>query len=82
MTKRIAISLPDDLYRRLERVRKGRRVPRSRLVQEAIGDYVGRTDEAELEKVYFEGYRRFPDDDEDFRAMEKAAIEDMAKRGD
>jgi metal-responsive CopG/Arc/MetJ family transcriptional regulator len=82
MTKRIAISLPDDLYKRMERVRRSRRVPRSRLVQEAIGDYVGRTDEAELERAYFEGYRRFPDDDEDFRAMERAAIEDMRKRGD
>ncbi|MGH2378667.1 MAG: hypothetical protein ACRDGT_09330 [Candidatus Limnocylindria bacterium] len=66
----------------MERVRKSRRVPRSRLVQEAVGEYVRRTDETELEKAYFEGYRRFPDDDEDFRAMEKAAIEDMAKRGD
>lgn len=82
MTKRIAISLPDDLYQRMERARKRRRMPRSTLVQEAVSDYVRRTDEAELEKAYFDGYRRFPDDDEDFRAMEKAAIEDMAKRGD
>lgn len=51
-----------------------------RIDKKAIGGYVVRTDEAELERRYFEGYRRFPDDDNDFRAMEKAAIEDMAKR--
>lgn len=82
MTKRVAISLPDDLYRRIERARKARRVPRSTFIQEAVGDYVRRTDESELERAYFDAYRRIPDDDEDFRALEKAAIEDMAKRGD
>lgn len=82
MTKRIAISLSDELFRKLEKARKSRRVPRSTFIQEAVGDYVGRTDEAELERQYFEGYRRMPDDDEDFRAMEQASIEAMAKRGD
>lgn len=82
MTKRVAISLPDDLYRQIERARKRRRIPRSTLIQEAVGDYVRRTDEKALEEAYFDGYRRIPDDDEDFRALETAAIEDMAKRGD
>lgn len=81
MTKRIAISLSDELFRKLEKARKSRRVPRSTFIQEAVGDYVGRTDEAELERRYFDGYRRMPDDEE-FRAFEQASIEDMAKRGD
>ncbi len=82
MTKRIAISLPDELYRRIEKARKARKVPRSAFIQEAVGDYVTRTDEAELEKAYFDGYRRIPDTDEDFTAWEQAALEDLAKRGD
>lgn len=78
VTKRIAVSLPDDLFRRMERVRKRRRVPRSKLVQEAVGDYVERTDEQALEQKYFEGYKRIPDgDDPDFVAIEKAAIDDL-----
>lgn len=80
MTKRIAVSLPDDMYRSLERARKSRRVPRSRLIQEAVGDYIRRTDEKALEEAYFEGYRRIPDgDDPDFIAIERAAIEDLKK---
>jgi predicted transcriptional regulator len=80
MTRRIAISLPDELFRRMERVRKRRRVPRSKLVQEAVGDYVTRTDEQALEAAYFEGYRRIPDgDDPDFVAIEKVGIEDLRK---
>lgn len=80
MTKRIAVSLPDDLFRRMERVRKKQRVPRSRLVQKAVGDYMQRTDEETLEKRSFDGYRRVPDgDDPDFVAIERIAIEDLRK---
>ncbi len=80
MTKRIAISLPDELFRSIERVRKRRRVARSRLIQEAVGDYVKRNDEKALEEAYFEGYRRFPDgDDPDFIAIESVAIEDLRR---
>ncbi|MGH2450108.1 MAG: ribbon-helix-helix protein, CopG family [Candidatus Limnocylindria bacterium] len=80
MTKRIAISLPDSLFRQIELVRKRRKVPRSALIQEAVGDYVRRTDEKALEEAYFEGYRRIPDgDDPDFVAIERAAIEDLKK---
>lgn len=83
MTKRVAISLPDGLYQQLERVRKRRRAARSTVIQEAVGEYLKRNDEKALEEQYFDGYRRIPDgDDPDFIAWEKAAIEDMAKRGD
>lgn len=80
MTKRIAISLPDALYRGIERLRKRRRVVRSTLIQEVVGDYIKKNDEKALEERYFDGYRRIPDgDDPDFIALEKAALEDMNK---
>lgn len=83
MTKRIAISLPDELYRRVERLRKRARKPRSTWIQEAVGDYTRRLDDAALEEAYLEGYRRFPDThDEDFSGIERVGIEDLAKRGD
>jgi len=75
VTKRIAVSLPDELFRRMERVRKRRRVPRSRLVQEAVGEYVERTDEQALEAVYFEGYRRHPEIGPEYDALDRLAIE-------
>lgn len=80
MTKRVAISLPDDLYRRIERVRKSRRIARSALFQEAVGEYVHRTDREGREAAYFEGYRRIPDAaDADFAAIEAAGIADLKK---
>jgi hypothetical protein len=80
VTKRIAISLPDALYRGIERLRKRRRVVRSTLIQEVVGDYIKKNDEKALEERYFDGYRRIPDgDDPDFIALEKAALEDMNK---
>lgn len=80
MTRRIAISLPDALFRQVERLRKRGRVPRSTWIQEAIGDYVRRTDEQALEEAYFDGYRRIPDgNDRDFIAIERAGIADLKK---
>ena len=81
MTKRAAISFPDDLYARMERDRRQQRVPRSRWIHEAIGEYLAKRDEAKDVEAYFEGYRRFPETDEEFRAFEQAAIEDLKKSG-
>ncbi len=68
------------MYRTLERVRRRRRVPRSVLIQEAVGDYMRRTDEKALEEAYFDGYRRIPDgSDPDFIAIEQVGIEDLRK---
>ena len=33
--------------------------------------------EAELEARYFAGYQAFPDDDEDFRAIDRMAVESL-----
>lgn len=80
MTKRIAISLPDELFQRVERLRKRKRVPRSTWIQEAVGDYVQRVDQDALVAAYFEGYRRIPDtDDEDFKAVERAGIKSLRR---
>ncbi|OLD52163.1 MAG: hypothetical protein AUI58_04175 [Chloroflexi bacterium 13_1_40CM_2_70_6] len=81
MTKRAAISLPDQLYSRMERDRKTRRVPRSRWIQEAVHEYLAKRDEEKDVRAYFEGYRRFPETDEEFRALERAGLEDL-KRAD
>lgn len=83
VTKRIAISLPDELFQRIERLRRRRRVPRSTWIQEAVGDYVRRVDEDALVESYFDGYRRVPDtDDEDFKAVERAAVKSLRRLKD
>lgn len=69
MTKRAAISLPDELFQRVERQRKRAGKDRSSFIQEALGDYLARTDEDAKVKAYFDGYARVPDDDADFRGV-------------
>lgn len=53
-------------------------MPRSRWLQDAAREYLLRHNNAEREERYFAGYRAIPDtDDEDFKAIERAGIEDL-----
>jgi hypothetical protein len=79
MTKKTAISLPDELFRDIERARKRSKQDRSTWIQEAAADYLKRKTKQEKVDAYFDGYRRMPDGgDPDFVAMEKIGIQDMA----
>lgn len=60
MTKRAAISLPDDLYRRIERARKRAGKDRSSWLQEAASEYLSKRTRAEEIEAYFSGYERAP----------------------
>lgn len=60
MTKRAAISLPDDLYRRIERARKRAGKDRSSWLQEAASEYLSKRTQAEELEAYFSGYERAP----------------------
>jgi len=79
MTKKTAISLPDELFRDIERARKRAKKDRSTWLQEAASDYLKRKTMQEKIDAYFAGYQRIPDgDDPDFIAMEKISIADAA----
>jgi predicted transcriptional regulator len=60
LTKRTAISLPDDLYRRIERARKTAKKDRSAWLQEAASEYLRKHTKAEEVEAYFRGYERSP----------------------
>ncbi len=69
MTKRTAISLPDDLFRRIERARTRAGMDRSTWLQEAAGEYLKRrTREREIED-YFQAYERAPLTDDEVAAI-------------
>ncbi len=60
MTKRTAISLPDDLYRDIERARRRAKKDRSTWIQEAAAEYLKRrTKEMEIE-AWLSAYERVP----------------------
>lgn len=60
MTKRAAILLPDDLYRRIERARKRAGKDRSSWLQEAASEYLSKRTQTEEIEAYFSGYERAP----------------------
>ena len=73
--RKIAVTIPDEQMRTLERVRRQRRLPRSRIVQHALGYYFAQTGLAEDVKAYEENYRRKPERVADAQSYARAAAE-------
>ncbi len=73
--KKIAISLPDNQAEAVERIRRFRRIPRSRVIQEAIDQYLAEDEERDAIRRYEEGYRRHPEGPEMGEAYMKMAVE-------
>jgi metal-responsive CopG/Arc/MetJ family transcriptional regulator len=69
MTKRTAISLPDALYRDIERARKRSKKDRSTWIQEAASEYLKRRTEAEDVEAYFAAYERIPLSEDELAAI-------------
>ena len=60
--RKIAITLPEDQARAIERIRKKKRIPRSRVIQEAVAFYLSEETLQAAARLYEEGYRRMPED--------------------
>lgn len=60
MTKRTAISLPDGLFREIERARKRAKKDRSAWIQDAAAEYLKRRSKEEEIEAYFTAYEREP----------------------
>jgi hypothetical protein len=71
--KKIAVSIPDDQMRTLERLRRRQRLPRSRVVQQALSFYFAHTGLSAEASAYEEGYRRKPEPSSDAKAYARAA---------
>jgi metal-responsive CopG/Arc/MetJ family transcriptional regulator len=73
--RKIAISLPEDQARAIERIRKKRKIPRSRVIQQAIAHYLSEETEHAAVRQYEEGYRRMPEDPAEAEAYARLAAE-------
>lgn len=60
-TAKVAISMPNDLFRSVEQVRRDLKIPRSAAIVEAIRDWLKRREKEKLIRQYVEGYRRHPE---------------------
>jgi predicted transcriptional regulator len=74
MTK-LAITLPEDQAKAIERIRRARRVPRSRVIQEAVAFYLTGRAQQEAVRAYEEGYRRKPESASEAESNARAAAE-------
>lgn len=76
--RKVAISLPDPLYRSVERARRARGKTRSAVVHEALRQWLDREAEAALAREYVAGYRRRPESRREVKAAEAAAVRLLA----
>ena len=63
--RKFAISLPEELFERLEQDRQERRMNRSEYVANAVADHLHRKREQELEEQYVRGYLEHPETEEE-----------------
>jgi metal-responsive CopG/Arc/MetJ family transcriptional regulator len=60
ITKKTAISLPDDLFRQIERARRRSKLDRSTWIQQAASEYLKKRTKQEDIEAWENAYRRFP----------------------
>lgn len=71
---KVAVSLPEPLYRALERARRRTGKSRSALMQEALREWLRRGVEADLLRDYEAGYRARPEGERDAEAALATAV--------
>ena len=70
--KKLAITLSADQAEAIEKIRRRRRVPRSRVIQEAVTRFLETEGVSSRVQSYDSGYRRVPEDSREARAFAKA----------
>ena len=77
-TIKLAISLPKETYRQLERARKTRKVSRSSIYAEALNFWIKQQKKNRISEIYTEGYRRVPEKTEHYIAFEQVGAESFS----
>jgi metal-responsive CopG/Arc/MetJ family transcriptional regulator len=76
--RKFAISLPEELFERLEQDRQERKMNRSEYVASAVADHLHRKREQELEEQYVRGYLEHPETEEEVAGSMALALEVFA----
>lgn len=74
VARKVAVSIPDGLYRTVERVRKARGKSRSAVIQDALRHWLHQQAEAGLVREYVAGYCRRPEGSREIKAAQAAAV--------
>lgn len=73
--RKVGITLPERHMQAIEQIRRKERLPRSRVIQRALDDYLARLEREKAVHAYVEGYRRKPQTEAEAQAYSKAAAE-------
>ena len=71
---KVAVSIPTDLYRALERRRRARGTSRSAAIQEAVRYWLEHEAQRSMVREYEAGYRSKPERQREVDAAEAAAV--------
>ena len=71
---KVAVSIPDDLYRAVEQARKRHGKSRSAIIQDALRHWLRDEAEVALVREYEAGYRRRPETRREIKAADAAAV--------
>ena len=77
-TVKVAVSLPEEEYRHVEKLRKQLRISRSAVITRALKSWIASSRNEERVRAYVEGYRRVPETDEESKVFESLAGEVIA----
>ena len=70
MVVKIAISMPEELYEQIEEARKELGMKRSEFIDLAVQEWIKKDKEKELIKQYIEGYKKYPETEEELAKIE------------
>ena len=75
---KVAVSIPEDLYRAVEKARKKHGKSRSAIMQDALRHWLRQQAEEVLMREYEAGYRRMPESRREIEAAHAAAVRLLA----
>lgn len=71
---KVAVSIPDDLYRAIEKARRRSGKSRSAVMQDALRHWLHHRAQVALVREYEAGYRRRPESRREVKAAQAAAV--------
>ena len=76
---KVAISLPEDILKTIEKERKARGESRSAFFRQAIEKYLKQEKESKEVDAYIRGYTDIPESAEEVEAIHQAGVNTLAK---
>ena len=77
---KIAISIPGEDFKRIEKIRRKMGIGRSSLIAKAVRYWINRLQEKELIQMYERGYRKKPEKVSDLKIYETLEFEVLSPR--